>query len=153
MVHEHDSSSGGAAFLDGLLTRMGIDAQSAGVEDHEGTILLSLEGDVDAVSRDGELRDALGMLTSRAASRESGERIHCQIDIGGRWRRRHALLKDAAAELADYVARTGRVAVVESLSSTERRIVHTTVVDDERVDTRSDGEAGRRVLLIGPSGD
>lgn len=63
---------------------------------------------------------------------------------------REAFLADLAGEIAEVVSRTGRRAVIEGLGSSERRLVHTALMDHGNVKTHSEGGEQNRYLLVEP---
>ena len=141
----------GVNFLSGLVRRMGFAVTVEGGEQREQTLVLRLLGDAGNLSRNRQILEAVALLTSRAVSVGSGERVHCQIDVDGRWGRREAMLAAAAGEIAGYVQETGRSAIIESLASSERRVIHLGLAESGRVQTRSEGDGEDRALVISPN--
>ena len=101
------------------------------------------------VGRHGHTLDALQLLASFAAgARRGGAHIVCDADD---YRAHRAeTLRSLARELAAEVRETGQEAVLDPLSPLERRIIHTTLVDDPDVRTYSEGEEPRRYIIISP---
>lgn len=136
-------------FLSGLFEKMTMQTEVAG-EEADGEIVIRLTGDLKGL-RDAELVNALSQLTSGAASRATESRVRCTLDVGGDLDERKALLGSAVPEIADMVARTGKRAVLDGLSPVERRLVHTALMGDDEVVTRSVGEGEPRTLLLEPA--
>jgi predicted RNA-binding protein Jag len=57
-------------------------------------------------------------------------------------------LEVIAADAVDVVKHTGRRAVIEGLSSAERRKIHAAATLDDAVETRSEGEGDFRFLMV-----
>jgi predicted RNA-binding protein Jag len=60
------------------------------------------------------------------------------------------LLETMAADVIDVVKHTQRRAVIEGLSSSERRKVHTMVSEDGALETESRGEGELRYMMLSP---
>lgn len=111
--------------------------------------VLELDGDdIERLESRPELVSALTLLTSQAASRATEERVRVLLDIGGAFDDKKAVLEAAAHDIARAVDRSGRRAVLGGLNSAERRVVHNALADDERVQTRSEGDESDRRLLV-----
>jgi spoIIIJ-associated protein len=146
----------GSDFVSGLLAHMGISADVKAKETAEGTVTITLEGDGAAFEnlvRDRDLQAAIAQLTGQATSQALDARVRVYLELGGDEPERGArevFLGDMAAELAGLVARSGRRAVIEGLDSTERRLVHTALMDHGDVKTHSEGGESNRYLLVEP---
>lgn len=142
----------GADFLETLLGKLDLDITVEIDEAQDEHVVYTLSGaDVSRLRREAELVSALTLLTAQAASRHAGERIRCLLDLGGTFEARRGLLETAAQDLARAVERTGRIAVLDDLNSSERRIVHVNLAEDDRVTTRSESAGAKRLLLIEPA--
>ncbi len=145
---ETTAQDSGQTFLEDLFEHLemsvSIDSKS---EDGE-SLVYEITGDIARLKRSPDLVSAITLLTSQAASRASGERASCLLDVGGTFEARRALLATAAEDISRAVAATGRRAVIDSLSSSERRIVHTHLRDDDAVASRSEGEERGRLLIV-----
>jgi spoIIIJ-associated protein len=142
----------GATFLSGLIERMGLEGiviTPAPLRDD--TVFLKLTGQIDLLKNHPEITAALTLLTSQAASRMADARVRCLLDVGGGFAERETLLKVLARDLAEAVERTGRIAVVERLSSAERRMVHSVLADHAHVSTQSEGTPDARWLTVQPA--
>jgi spoIIIJ-associated protein len=141
----------GEAFVSGLFERLEMRGVKVKGSIEAGTVVLKLTGKVEGLQRNRELIAAASLLASQIVSRTGGERLRCMLDVGGELDDRRQLLEGLAAEVADAVVRTGRRAVIEALTPGERRVVHTALMEDERVATRSEGDEDHRALLIEPA--
>ncbi len=143
----------GSAFLKELLTRMGLEVQVAPGPEHDGAAVLQLTGNTEPLRRSADLLGALSLVTAQVASRRLGERCRCVLDLDGDFAERCALLEVVAEDVARSVVNSGRRAVIDGLNSAERRVVHTALVDDDEVQTRSEGAGDHRFLLVERAGD
>ncbi|MSP73343.1 MAG: hypothetical protein EXR76_14485 [Myxococcales bacterium] len=140
-----------ANFVRGLFDRMGLRAQVTACDHGEGQVEVAVQG-ADGLGRNRDLVAAVGLVSSLAAGRGRPERVRVRLDFGEAPRAeqgtRESLLTGLAADIAGFVLRTGRRAVVERLSSSERRVVHTALSDEARVSTHSEGGEQNRYLLV-----
>lgn len=143
-----DAAAAGRDFLKHLLDATGHKAEVSVEEAGEETYRVKLDGDVAGLGRKQDLVGALSQLTGQVISRHAEARARCVLDIGGQLDARKALLEIAADDVAATVEFTGRRAIIDGLGSTERRIVHGALTDDDRVATRSEGDGEHRLLLI-----
>jgi spoIIIJ-associated protein len=134
---------------------MGLDALVR-VEPGEGETDLRVtvegEGTSALVGRDGETIDALQYLVGQIATRaDGGERRRVALDADGYRARRAAAL----AELADRAAREalehGEEIELDVMTPHDRRIVHMALKDRTDIVTRSEGDEGRRRIIVEPA--
>ena len=140
----------GQSFLNGIFQHLSAEIEVAPKGVQDGALVYELTGSIDSLQRSPDLVSAVTLLTAQAVSRSTGERANCLLDVGGTFEARRTLLATAASDIARAVKTTGRRAVFDNLSSSERRIVHTHLRDDESVETRSEGEERGRLLIVEP---
>ena len=138
----------GAQFLDEVFSDLGVSASVLMFEE-SGTIRYQIDGEAERLSAHSELVSALSLLTSRVISKQ-GERYDCILDFGGRYQARAELLTGTAEVLAEVAKTSNRRIYLSDLSSSERKLIHHALVDDDSIQTRSDGRQFRR-LIIEPS--
>ena len=102
------------------------------------------------IGKHGQTLDALQYLTNLAAHRDSEERVRIVIDVEDYRKRREETLARLAHRLADRVKLRGEMVVLEPMSPHERKVIHTTLQDDQRVTTYSEGEEPFRKVIIAP---
>jgi|GEM_PF-1789432 len=136
----------GAQLLEGFFARVGL-AVRVGVTHSEEELTFALSGQLRPLRRDPEALSALTRLAQMASFNGLSASLPCSIDLGGGAARR-ALLEVIAADAVDVVKHTGRRAVIEGLSSAERRKIHAAATLDDAVETRSEGEGDFRFLMV-----
>ena len=142
-----------ADFLEGLLDRMGVDADVEpdlvdgvmyvdvlGAEDDEGMGIL--------IGRHGQTLEALQELVRAAVQRQSDERCRVMVDVEDYRKRRRSQLVARARESAKRVKRTGRPERLEPMNAYERKVVHDAAGEVGGVETGSEGEDPQRRVVI-----
>lgn len=118
----------------------------------DSQVLLDIVGGDTAriIGRHGQTIDAIQYLVGIIVNKKIGARARVIVDVEGYRERREETLRQQALTLAKKVKETGQEAVLESLHSNERRVIHTALVDNPDVYTYSEGEEPNRFLIISP---
>lgn len=139
-------------FLQDVFAAMKLDVQIE-VTHSEGTCLLDLSGKGLGVliGRRGQALDALQYLLNLSVNRKRTEdRIYFILDVEDyRSRREEALIK-LAKGVADRAIKTRQEVRLEPMSRHERKIIHTVLQDNSRVETHSSGEEPYRYVIVTP---
>ena len=143
------ASALGVSFLNDYFTHSELSIKASFEGSAQGELIFVLEGDVRPLRRDAEGLSALTRLTQMALS---SQRLSapCVLDVQGSARARMELLETMAADVIDVVKHTQRRAVIEGLSASERRKVHTMVSEDGELETESKGEGELRYMMLSP---
>ena len=145
-----EGDGGAKDFLDGILSRMGV----------EGQVNITSNGDrmtIDLVSKDGAVIGARGdtlaalrYLTSLVVNRGDNKFVYVDLDCGDYRARRAETLAKLAIKTADRAVRIGRKVRLEPMSSSDRRIIHSTLQDRTDIVCRSEGKEPRRAIAVMP---
>lgn len=100
------------------------------------------------IGRRGDTLDALQYLTNLAVAKQMSERVRIIVDVEGYRLRREETLVRLAKRLAEKVKRTGARVVLEPMNPHERRIIHTSLQDEARISTFSEGDNSNRRVVI-----
>lgn len=122
--------------------------------DDETDLRVSVEGEGTSalVGRGGETIDALQYLLAQIASRAAGgERRRVALDAAGYRARRAAALEDLAERAAREAVEHGEEIELDVMTPHDRRIVHMALKDRTDVVTRSEGDEGRRRIIVEPA--
>jgi len=103
------------------------------------------------IGRHGQTIDAVQHLAAAAALPGSDGEWEIVVDTAGYRMRRERRLRALALKAAARVVREGRPQALEPMSSAERRIVHTVLLDHEGVETCSEGRDPARYVIVRPS--
>lgn len=136
-------------FLINVFTTMKINVKMERLT-HEDHVTINLRGDDLGIliGKHGQTLDALQYLTNLAAHRECEERVKIVLDVEDYRKRREETLARLARRLAERVRMRGERVVLEPMSPHERKVIHTTLQNDSRVVTFSEGEEPFRKVVI-----
>lgn len=121
-------------------------------EGDEGELILDITGDDLAVliGRHGKTLDALQFLVSTITVRTIGFRYPVIVDIEGYKSRQRQKLESIARTTANRAVSQGKSVKMRPMTPYERRIVHITLRNDDRVETASEGEGSARHVVVIP---
>ena len=139
-------------FLSEVFAAMNVEAQIE-VKETERDIIFDLSGKSLGVliGKRGQTLDSLQYLTNLAANkRDSEERVHFVLDVENYRARRTETLQKLAKSVADRVRRMQQEVKLEPMNRHERRVIHTALQDNDRVETHSVGEEPYRYSIVSP---
>jgi spoIIIJ-associated protein len=102
------------------------------------------------LERSGELLRALETVSHEMVHIHSEDHDKVAFDCKGYRAARQQELKLAAEVAAERVLRTGSPYAFSPMSSRERRLIHLAFRDHESLITQSEGEGGRRYVVLYP---
>ncbi|MBW2619383.1 MAG: KH domain-containing protein, partial [Deltaproteobacteria bacterium] len=114
-------------------------------------IYLEVSGDDSGllIGRKGQTLDAVQFVVSKILDKWAGQHLRIMVDTEGYQARRIEALRQTAKELADQVIVSGKSAATGPLNPYDRRIIHLSLQDDDRLKTRSHGEGTyKRVVIL-----
>ena len=138
-------------FVERLLKHLSIDGKvEATANDRELFMKITSEGSLSQlIGRDGDTLTALQHIASYYPDkRENNRRVH--IDAGNYKGQKEEKLKQYADRMANEVIEQGEGRKLRAMSAYERRVIHTHLQQNDRVQTVSKGEEPRRFLIILP---
>ncbi|MBM3267372.1 MAG: KH domain-containing protein, partial [Candidatus Sericytochromatia bacterium] len=137
-------------WLADLLQGIGHGAE-VGLRVEAETIIFSLESEDDAgtlIGRKGQTLDSLQYLTNVAYSQRIGRRL--TLDVAD-YRSRHlSKLIEQAQAAAARVRDTGRPLRLPPMNASDRRVVHTAILEFPDLATASHGEEPFRCVIVEP---
>ena len=142
----------GLDFLRGFFERKGSKISVMFDPTYQQEITYRLTGQVKELKRKPELLSSLTRLTQMALTQGCKKKLKCVLDLEGHLSMRRVLVETIAEDAADITKHTGRRAVIEGLTSYERRKVHQLLSEDKDVDTLSEGEGEFRYMMVAPKG-
>ena len=103
------------------------------------------------IGKHGQTLDSLQYLTNLAANiHDSEERIYFVLDVENYRNRRATALKKLAKSVAERAIRTRQDVKLEPMSRTERKVIHTALQENSKVETHSAGEDPYRYIIVSP---
>ena len=96
----------------------------------------------------GDALYALENLLKAVANKNSENRIIVRLDIEDYKQKREETLKEFALKKASIVEKTGKTMTLEPMKAYERKIIHTVLQENSKVETRSIGEEPKRRIVI-----
>lgn len=138
-------------YLSGLIERMGLDCDVA-VEETEGGYAAEISGKDSAyvIGYRGEALDAIQYLSTIYINKNEESYTRLSVDVEGYRTRRANTLRELALRLANKAVQTGEAVDLEPMNNQDRRVIHETLAQDERVETESFGEEPNRYVSIVP---
>lgn len=97
----------------------------------------------------GRTLESFQMVLSMIIGKQLGL-IKVYVNVNDYREKREESLMYLAQRAADRVVETNRPVELTHLSPAERRVVHLTLSGDDRIDTESEGEGERRILIVKP---
>ena len=138
------------AFLEGLFPLIGADvAAQLKSEDEKIVIELTAVSAKSIIGRRGEIIDAVQTLAGAVANIGRKDYKRVVVDCETYREDREETLRRVAHKLAAKAVRLGKRVRLEPMNPYERRIIHSALMDDPDVTTKSEGkEPGRFVVII-----
>ncbi|MBR4642981.1 MAG: Jag N-terminal domain-containing protein [Selenomonadaceae bacterium] len=137
-------------FLKEVFAAMNLQATMKITDNAEEGCLIELSGKGLGVliGRRGQALDALQYLLNLAVNRKTEDKVHFTLDVEDYRRRREQALTKLAKGVAERVIKTRREVKLEPMNRHERKIIHTVLQDNERVETHSAGEEPYRYVIV-----
>lgn len=103
------------------------------------------------IGKHGQTLDSLQYLTNLAANiHDSEERVYFVLDVENYRSRRATALKKLAKSVAERAVRTHQDVKLEPMSRSERKVIHTALQENSKVETHSAGEDPYRYIIVSP---
>lgn len=137
-------------FLTDVTKAMGLDVTFVTERTEENTVKVEMSGDKMGllIGKRGDTLNALQYLTSMAVNKQTEEYTKINLDTENYRAKRQDVLVKLAKKLAATVVRTGKNITLEPMSPNERRIIHYTLQNNNKVKTYSVGDEPNRKVVI-----
>ncbi|MCL6616383.1 MAG: KH domain-containing protein, partial [Anoxybacillus ayderensis] len=137
------------SFLKQVIEQMNVRVQLAyQVEGERLVVLLSGPEVGRMIGKHGQTLNALQLLAQGVLNRCTDRPLHVVIDAEGYRKRREETLVRLAKNMAKKAIQTGQDISLEPMSAWERKVIHTALSDDERIQTFSVGAEPYRHVVI-----
>lgn len=97
----------------------------------------------------GRTLESFQIILSMIITKKLGS-VKAYVNVNDYREKREESLMYLAQRAAERVLETGRPVELTNLSPSERRVVHLTLSGDDRVQTESEGDGSRRILVVKP---
>ena len=137
-------------FLEGIFDILKVTA-TCEIEEKEDKIIINIISTSSSkiIGYRGEILDSLQTLTSALYNVNQEEYKRIVIDCENYREKRKETLTSLAKKLAEKAVKTGRKVNLEAMNPYERRIIHSSLSDNDQVKTESIGvEPSRHVVII-----
>mgnify|MGYP006282746519 FL=1 len=102
------------------------------------------------IGRKGDTLDSLQHLVGRIISKRLGGYRRMTLDVGGYLKNRYDIIRKKARKAAKKVRKTGRDAGLDPMKSSERRIAHIELTDEDDISTYTVGSGKLRKVIVTP---
>ena len=120
------------------------------IEIKEKCLYVSINGENvgNLIGYRGEALYALENILKAISNKDSENRVIVRLDIENYKEKRIKTLQDVAAKKARVVEKTGKMITLEPMQAYERKIIHSFLQENPKVETRSIGQEPRRRIVI-----
>lgn len=116
----------------------------------DNTILVNIDGNSygNLIGYRGETLNAMQTILSSIANKKVKDRIKLILDIGNYREKREKSLEELAEKVSKTVLRNGKNITLEPMSAFERKIIHSKLQENSKIETYSIGEGDNRRVVI-----
>lgn len=139
-------------FLGDIFKAMNLDVNIDTKDSGDNTISIDLSGDNMGIviGKRGDTLDSLQYLTSLVVNQNSEDYIKVSLDTENYREKRAEALLALSKRLSEKVERSGKKFTLEPMNPYERRIIHSSLQDNDAVTTYSVGSEPYRKVVIAP---
>lgn len=137
------------AFVKEVTSKMGLELNVSSRQS-ENIVFIDIEGK-DAgtiIGKRGQTLDSLQYLVNLVVNKNTEKYTKVVVNAENYREKRESTLEQLAIRLAGKVYKTKRSVRLEPMNPYERKVIHTTLQDDVRVNTKSEGEEPYRRVII-----
>ena len=136
-------------YLSNVIGAMDIDANiDVHQENHLLNIVITGKNMGILIGRRGQTLDSLQYLTSLVVNKHTEEYVRVALDTENYRKKREIILRELAEKLAHRVMNTQKKVELEPMNPYERRIIHSTLQQNNKIVTYSQGEEPFRKVVI-----
>lgn len=137
-------------FLDSFISSLPTKDLTYEIKSDKSDLLVDIKGEDTGylIGYRGSVLNSLQVILNNIANKDLDERVRVLLNIGGYKEKREKDLKDLAEKIAGTVIRKGKSITLEPMTSYERKIIHSALQDNAKVETHSIGEEPNRKLVV-----
>jgi len=139
-------------YLEEIVKGIGIERAVVTATKTNGTLTLDIVSDSGGliIGRKGETLESMQMLVEIYANRINTEKADIVVDTENYRSRRREKLVDMARKSARQAVKRGRKVRLGPMKASERKIIHSCLHNNPKVETKSEGEGNRREVVVFP---
>lgn len=120
------------------------------IKEEDYTIYVDINGSTAGtlIGYRGETLNSMQTILSTIANRGFNSKIRLILDIENYRQKREKTLEELAEKVSKTVLKTGKSITLEPMSAYERKIIHSKLQDNNKVETHSIGEGDNRRVVI-----
>ena len=135
-----------------IIHKMDIDCGIKNINESPNRVYIELESKQSGliIGKKGRTLESLQFLLSLMINHKLGTDKKIILDIEAYREKRERAIRKLSRDAAHRVIRTGKPWTLEPMNPFERRLIHLTLQNDSRVETRSEGEGIYRKVKVFP---
>lgn len=120
------------------------------IKEEDYTIYIDINGNAAGtlIGYRGETLNSMQTILSTIANRGFNSKIRLILDIENYRQKREKTLEELAEKVSKTVLKTGKSITLEPMSAYERKIIHSKLQDNNKIETHSIGEGDNRRVVI-----
>ena len=120
------------------------------IKEEDYTIYIDINGNAAGtlIGYRGETLNSMQTILSTIANRGFNNKIRLILDIENYRQKREKTLEELAEKVSKTVLKTGKSITLEPMSAYERKIIHSKLQDNNKIETHSIGEGDNRRVVI-----
>lgn len=120
------------------------------IKEEDYTIYVDINGNAAGtlIGYRGETLNSMQTILSTIANRGFNNKIRLILDIEKYRQKREKTLEELAEKVSKTVLKTGKSITLEPMSAYERKIIHSKLQDNNKIETHSIGEGDNRRVVI-----
>ena len=137
-------------FLDDFISKLPTNDLKYEIKRDKSDLLVNITGEDTGylIGYRGNVLNSIQVILNNIANKGINERVRILLNIGGYKEKREKDLKELADKIAGTVIRKRKAITLEPMSSYERKIIHSRLQGDTKVETHSIGEEPNRRIVV-----
>ena len=137
-------------FLDDFISKLPTNDLKYEIKRDKSDLLVNITGEDTGylIGYRGNVLNSIQVILNNIANKGINERVRILLNIGGYKEKREKDLKELADKIAGTVIRKRKAITLEPMSSYERKIIHSRLQENTKVETHSIGEEPNRKVVI-----
>ena len=137
-------------FLDDFISKLPTNDLKYEIKRDKSDLLVNITGEDTGylIGYRGNVLNSIQVILNNIANKGINERVRILLNIGGYKEKREKDLKELADKIAGTVIRKRKAITLEPMSSYERKIIHSRLQENTKVETHSIGEEPNRRIVV-----